>query len=146
MDEAFRKIERVRRKAHCPWRGELFHAGREIRGVPDGRILHVQVVSDCPDDDFAGIQADAQFDFYAVGTAHLTAVGANRGLHRQCGITRAHGMVLVRQRRTEYRHDAVAHHMVHRAFIAVHGFHYLVDNRIDDLARLFRVAIAQEFH
>ena len=146
MDETFCEPERMRSKTYRPGSGKLFHTGRQVRGLADSGILHVEVVSDCTHDDFAGIQADAKFDFYAVRTAHLAAIGANRGLHRQRRVAGTHRMILVRQRRAENRHDAVTHHMVHSAFIAVYSVHDLVDNRIDELARFLRVAVSKEFH
>jgi len=40
------------------------------------------------------------------------------------------------QRRAEWRHDAVAHHLVDGALIVIHAFHYAFEHRIEDLARV----------
>src|SRR5262249_26314961 len=42
--------------------------------------------------------------------------------------------------------NAVAHHLVHRAFVAVDGFHHLFEDGIEQLARLLRIAVRQKFH
>ena len=41
-------------------------------------------------------------------------------------------MILVRQRRSEERHDAVAHYLVDRAFVAMHRVHHVLEHRVDD--------------
>jgi hypothetical protein len=52
----------------------------------------------------------------------------------------------VRQGRTEERHDAVAHHLVHGAFVAVDRFHHALENGIEQPASFLGVAIGQELH
>ena len=48
-------------------------------------------------------------------------------------------MVLVRDRRAEQRHDAVAQDPVDRAFVAMHGIHHHAERRIQDAPRVLRV-------
>ena len=55
-------------------------------------------------------------------------------------------MILVRERRAEQRHDAVAHHLVDGAFVAVHRLHHAFEDRVEDLARLFGVAVREQLH
>ena len=55
-------------------------------------------------------------------------------------------MVLVGERRAEQRHDAVAHHLVDRALVAVDGLHHPLEDGIEELARLLGVAVGQELH
>jgi hypothetical protein len=50
------------------------------------------------------------------------------------------------QGRTKERHNAIAHDLVHRPFIAMHGVHHAFQHRIEELASLFRVALSQQFH
>ena len=52
----------------------------------------------------------------------------------------------MRQRRPKQRHDAVAHDLVHRALVAVHGGHHAFQHRVEELAGLFGVAVGQQFH
>jgi hypothetical protein len=48
--------------------------------------------------------------------------------------------------RAEQRHDAVAHHLVHRTLVAMDRLHHPFQDRIENLARLLGVAVGQEFH
>ena len=40
------------------------------------------------------------------------------------------GVVLVRNGRPEERHDAIAHHLVDSALVAVHGLHHVFKDRV----------------
>ena len=55
-------------------------------------------------------------------------------------------MVLMRQGRAKQRHDAVAHDLVHRALIAMHGLHHAFQHGIEELPGLLRVTVGEEFH
>ncbi len=55
-------------------------------------------------------------------------------------------MVLVRQRSAEEGHDAVAHHLVHRAFVAMDRLHHQLQHRVDDFARLLGIAVGEQLH
>jgi hypothetical protein len=55
-------------------------------------------------------------------------------------------MVLMRHRCPEQGHDAVAHNLVHRALVAMNCFHHVLEDRVEQLPRLFGVTIGQEFH
>ena len=55
-------------------------------------------------------------------------------------------MILVRNWRPKQGHNAIAHDLVHRALIAMHGSHHALQHRVEELARLLRVAVSQEFH
>jgi hypothetical protein len=55
-------------------------------------------------------------------------------------------VILVGQRRAEERHDPVAHHLVHRALVAVDGFHHPLEDGIEELARLLGVAVGEQLH
>src|SRR5262249_16510151 len=61
-------------------------------------------------------------------------------------IARAHRMILVRDRRAEQRHDAVAHHLVHGALVVVDGLHHVFENGIEKLPRLLGIAIGEQLH
>ena len=75
----------------------------------------MQVVANRPHHDFAGVEAHARLHLQAVGAAHLLGIAAQRGLHGEGRITGPHGVILMRQRRAEQRHDAIAHDLVHGA-------------------------------
>ena len=55
-------------------------------------------------------------------------------------------MILVRNWRPKQGHNAIAHDLVHGPLIAVHGRHHALQHRVEELARLLRVAVSQEFH
>ena len=78
--------------------------------------------------------------------AHLVAVAANGLLHGQRGIAGPDGVILMRDRRPKQGHNAIAHDLVHGAFVAVHGRHQALQHRVEELARLLGVAVSQEFH
>jgi hypothetical protein len=58
----------------------------------------------------------------------------------------ADGVILMRQRRPEERHDAIAHDLVHRAFIAMNGGDHAFQHGIKKLASFLGVAVSQQFH
>jgi hypothetical protein len=51
-------------------------------------------------------------------------------------------VVLVGERRPEERHDAVAHHLVDRALVAVHRLHHQLAHVVDDRPDLLGIAVA----
>ena len=53
-------------------------------------------------------------------------------------------MVLVGDRRSEERHDAVASDLVHGPLVVVNRFHHTLDDPIEDLLRLLRIAACHE--
>jgi hypothetical protein len=55
-------------------------------------------------------------------------------------------VILLCERRAKQRHDAVTHHLVDRALIAVHGLDHPLQYRFEELACLLRVAIRQQLH
>ena len=81
-----------------------------------------------------------------VRAAHLLGVLLDRLLHPQRGVAGADRVVLVGERRAEQRHDAVAHHLVHGALVAVDGLHHAFEHRIEERARLLGIAVGEQLH
>jgi hypothetical protein len=52
-------------------------------------------------------------------------------------------MILVSDRRPKERHDPVTHHLVHRPLVPVNGLHHQLEHRVEDFARLLRIAIRE---
>ena len=52
----------------------------------------------------------------------------------------------MRDRRAKQRHDAIAHHLVDGALVAVHGLHHAFEHRVEELAGLLGVAVGQQLH
>jgi len=117
-----------------------------VRGLADGGVVHVQVAADGPDDHFAGVQADADGDRHSRGAADVLGVALDRLLHPERGVARAHRVVLVRDRSTEQGHDAVAHDLVDRSLVAMDGLHHPFEHGVEELARLFGIAIGEQLH
>jgi hypothetical protein len=55
-------------------------------------------------------------------------------------------MVLVGEGRAEERHDPVAHHLVHRALVAVDRLHHVLEDGIEELSRLFGITVGEQLH
>jgi len=143
LDEALGQPEGLGRQADASGGRELFHAGRQVRGLADGGVVHVQVAADGPDHHLAGVEAHPDLDLDAVGAADLLGVAANGPLHGQGGVAGPDGVVLVGQRGTEEGHDPVAHHLVHRALVPVDGLHHVFEDGIQKLSGLLGVAVRE---
>jgi hypothetical protein len=146
LDEALRDSKGVGRQQDGTGVGKLLHAGGEVRGLSDGRVIHVEVAADGADDDLSGIQADPDLHLDAMGAANLLAVAADRSLHVERRVAGAHRMVLMGERRPEERHDAVAHHLIHGALVAMDGLHHEREDGIEDLSRLLGVTVGEQLH
>jgi hypothetical protein len=126
--------------------GKLLHPRREMRRLAYGRVVHVEIAADGAHDDLARVEPDADLDHRRVRASHLVRVLLDALLHPQCGVTRAHRVVFVGERRTEQGHDPVAHHLVDGSLEAVHRLHHVLEHGIEDLPRFFGIAIGEEFH
>ena len=126
-----------RRQQDAARGGELFHAGRQVRGLPHRRVLERQVVADRLHDDVPGVEADPDLHGQALGSVHLLTIAAQRRLHGQRGVTGAQRMILMRHRGAKERHDAIAQDLIHRAFVAMDGFHHEAEHRSQTLLGVF---------
>ena len=129
----------------APRGGELLHTRRQMRRLPDRRVVHMQVVANRPHHHLAGVEADAQAQLQAAAAAHRLSGGLHGRLHGQGGIAGAQGVVFVGNGGAKQGHNAVAEHLVHRALEAVHGLHHQVDGGIEELLRGFGVEATDEF-
>ena len=55
-------------------------------------------------------------------------------------------MILMRQRRAKEGHNAVAHHLIHRAFVVVHGLHHASEYRVKELPGCLGIAVGKQLH
>ena len=55
-------------------------------------------------------------------------------------------MVLVGERRAEQRHDAVTHHLIDGALVAVDGLHHPFEHRIENPSSLFGIPVGEQLH
>ena len=123
---------------------QLLHACGEVGGLAHRGVLHVEVAADRADDDLAGVDADPDLHVEALTAPDLLGVLRDRALHPEGRVAGAHRVVLVGHRRAEQGHDAVAHHLVDGALEAVDGFHQSLDDRVEQGAGVFRIAVDQQ--
>src|SRR5262249_33232643 len=117
-----------------------------MRRLADGRVVHMKVAADGANDHLARVQADTDPDRYTLDPADTLGISFDRLLHAERRVARAHGVVLVGQRRAEERHDSVAHHLVDRALVPMDGLHHPLKNGIENLASLLRITVGEQFH
>ena len=127
-----------------PRPGQLLHARRQVCRLAHGAVLDVEVAADRAHDDVAGVEAHADLHVDALPPPQLVGVAADRALHAQRRVAGAHGVVLVGDGRAEQGHDAVAHHLVDRALVAMDRLHHALEHGIEEGARVLGVAIGQE--
>ncbi len=66
----------------------------------------------------------------AVCSKSLLAEIFDGPLHGEGGVAGPERVVLKSQRRAEQRHDAVAHHLIDRAFVAVNCLHHAGEDSV----------------
>ena len=76
----------------------------------------------------------------------LLGVALHRLLHSQRGVAGPDGVVFVGERRPEERHDAVAHHLVDGALVAMDRLHHALQHRVEELPRFLGVAVGEQLH
>jgi len=60
--------------------------------------------------------------------------------------THSPSVVLVGHWSAEERHDPVAHDLVDRALVAVHGLHHSLEDRVEELAGFLGIAVGEQLH
>jgi len=133
------------RQANRPRRCQLLHTMRQIRGQAHSRVVHVEVVADGVHQHAPGVEPDTQQHLQPMGAADFLSVAPQRALHRQGGIAGTQGVVLVGNGRTKHGHEAIARHIVHRAFEAVHGVHHALQGRIKEGLAGFWIEVTDQF-
>ena len=93
----------------------LLEARRKVDGVALSRVVHPEVVADLAHDDRAAVEADAHAELDALLSCQGGAVPRHGRLDGQGGVDRPFRVILVGDRRTKQRHDAVTRELVDRA-------------------------------
>ncbi len=99
--------------------------GGQHGGVTERGVIHPQVVTDRPHHHQAAVDPDPDL--------HLRPFGDAEG-----GKNRTAGMILMRDRRPEQRHEPIAEELVDRALIAVHLGERHPEETVDHQVKLFR--------
>ena len=146
FDVVAREANGIGGRENRAWLGDLLHPRGDVHGDADRGVAHVQAMLAHAQYHLAGIEPDADLDRHAMGTLDFVAVMAHQILHGERGARGAHGVILRGDRRAEERHDAVAHHLAHRAAILLDRLAHVLEHRVEQLACLFRVAIGHQFH
>jgi hypothetical protein len=127
-------------------RRELLHARRQVRGLANGCVVHAQIAADGAHDDLPGVDPDADLRLHSLRAAELLRVVPDGLLHPEGGIAGPHRVVFTGKRRTEQRHDAVAHDLIDSALVVMDGVHHQREDRVDELARVFGIAVSEQLH
>ena len=117
---------------------------------PDGGtlcgVVHAQIVADLADHDVAGVDSDPYVEVEAALAAQLARVLAKRLLEVQGRVAGALGVVLVRDRRPEQRHDPVAGVLIDGPLEAVHAVGEDLEEAVEDAVPLLRVDPLRQLH
>jgi len=119
--------------------GQRLQAGGEVRGVADGGVVHLQVVSDRAHHRHPGVDADAGAQRPA------QAVAAPRGelresiANRQRRAQGALGGVLVGDRSSKQRHHAIARELIDDALEAIDLTQRQLQILVEELAVELRI-------
>ena len=146
LDEALGQVQRLAGEPDAAGRRELLHARRQVRGLAHGGVVHAEIAADRAHDDVSGVEPDADLHLHALRAAQLVRVAPHDVLHPERGVARPHRVIFMGQRRAEERHDPVAHHLVDGALVAVDGLHHQREDGIENLARLFGIAVGEQLH
>ena len=115
-------------------------------GGPHRAVVHAQVAAHRAHHHLARVEPHADLHVERLAASQLVGIAGDSLLHAQCRVASADRVVLMRQRRTEQRHDAVAHHLVDRSLVVMHRFHHPLENRIQNLPCLLGIAIREQLH
>ena len=127
MHHALGQVQGAGGEPDAAGRRELLHACRQVRGVAHRGVVHAQIAADRAHDDVSGVEADPDLHLHALGAPQLVRVAPHGVLHPERGIARAHGVILVGEGSAEERHDAVPHHLVDGALVAMDGVHHALE-------------------
>ena len=129
-----------------PRLGERFHALRQADRVSLRRVVHAQIVADLADHHLARVEAHATRERRRRAGRAPRRRSAQLVAQMQRRVAGALRVVLVRDRRAEQRHDAVAGELVDRALEAMHAVGEDREEAIEDLVPLFGIELLGELH
>ena len=100
--------------------GEPEKPRREVRGIADGRVVHSEILADGADHDEARVDPHSHLELDPVNPSDLVGQWRELPLDRERSTQGAMGVVLVRDRRPEQCHHAVAQKLIDRSLVAMH--------------------------
>jgi hypothetical protein len=138
-EEALPEVLRVPAHHDLPRLREAHEPGRDVGRIADGRVVHAEVPTDCADDDDSGVQPRPQAEVDTVRAFHVGLQRLKTVADRKRRRERAVGVVLVRDRGAEERHDAVAEELVDRALVTVDRLEHDLERPVDDRVDVFGI-------
>ena len=126
--------------------GERFHALRQANIVAKRGILQAEIVADPADHHLARVEADADVEPDAVAGAHALGKGTHGVADVEGGEAGSLGVILMRDRRAEQRHHAVAGELVDRALEPMHAVGRDPEKVFDDTEPSFGIEPLGEGH
>ena len=139
LDERSDEAVCRRRDHDAAGRRRGLHPRGDVHGVAHRRVLARDVAPDHPDDDRAGVDADAHLERHTVPRVLLAAEARDLADHVEAAAHRALGVVLVCDRRAEEHEHAVAHEPRDRPAVPRRDGVQPVEGRADELRPVFRV-------
>jgi len=124
--QPFHQSQRRGRQQDAAGGGKLFHARGQVRRLAHGRVIHVQIIANGAHYHLTRVEPDTDLHRQSLRVPYFLGITLHGRLHGQCGIAGPRGVILMRQGRPKEGHDAIAQHLVHGAFVAVHCFHHQV--------------------
>ena len=71
LNKALDQVKRPLGEPDTTGRRELLHAGRQVRGLADGGVVHAQIATNGAHDDVPGVDPDADLHLHALRAAKL---------------------------------------------------------------------------
>ena len=133
-------------EADVPGFGERFHAPRDADIVAERGIVHREVVADPADHHLARVEADADVELDGVPRTHALREGTHRVADVQGREAGWLGVIFMRYRRTEQRHDVIAGELVDRALEPMHAGGGDLEEILDDAKPLSGIEPFGEVH
>jgi hypothetical protein len=143
LHDPFGQPQGFPRGEHRARLGHLLQTRGQVGGLAYRCVVHVQAAVNRPHHHFPSIEPDADLHRHPMGALHRVAVVGHGFLHSQRGVARPHRMVLMGNGCPKQRHDAIAHHLVHGAFVAVHRLYHPFEDRVQQLPGLFRITVRE---
>jgi hypothetical protein len=125
---------------------QVLHARCESDGVALRRVVHAQVVPDLPDDDLSGVDPHPHREAEPPLPLQLLRVPTELPAHVERCKAGALRVILVRDRRTEERHDSVARVLVDRPLVAVHAGRQDLKEAVQDPVPLLGIDLLGQIH
>ena len=146
LEVALDQVRRALGHADAARLGQRLHALRQAHRVTLRGVVHAQVVADLADHDLARVQPDPHAEVEPAFDAQFVRVVPHLIPQPECRVARPLGVVLVRDRSTEERHDPVTGVLVDRALEAVHAVGQDREEALQDRVPDLRVQSLGELH